>query len=654
MAESTALPRATSNEPVWPKKRPHPSTDQAVNGQQQPRGPVDYPRKRALVACEVCRLRKTKCDAARPQCSFCAGLDLECVYRRLGPGSGSDQTRRAKSHPRAVLSPGQEPHALSGHKRGLVSELREPLEFGDQELERPIRCQSAVADSRRGAVPASSPDYARSVRDQYPVSVESQLLHTSPTAATISSAYAVSEAADVPSFIGLGLEGLSRLAGRSTPPQLRPFLWDDAEEYFDREVQLYNLLLGPESAPDLSGLDFSFRTCWRYHQAFVRDILSWFPLLDLQYCAQIVQTTSEKGFDQSQPISILVLLILALGALTRSDDGPSSKANSNPSGIEYFRAACHLLSKSRGGTSTIIGAQSYILKSFYLLLRCRNLAAFDAVHTASVTITRLLCLRTRLATDAAFSDSCNRAYWICYIVEHELKPFIHYGTEMLQPFQEHLSLPLYRSHETSCFWLLSEIALRRIYLNGLGGTGRLGQTTYAPIVAAELTSQLERWHAHLHPSVKFSGIEPQLDLQKAFLQAQFYAAHCQVNWTYVLRILTVPPTDWESDETIAMMNAAEQAIQYAMLHLRSLEGLLQDRHLMLFANQVSCFAFSLMLLCTVDHPHLRRCQHPPRSIAAAERARNLLNMWAENDGNVADMVRRLDDLLVQKKTSLDL
>nr|KAK5449241.1 hypothetical protein LTR18_002330 [Exophiala xenobiotica] len=31
--------------------------------------------------CEVCRLRKTRCDAEKPSCTFCRTLGIECVYR---------------------------------------------------------------------------------------------------------------------------------------------------------------------------------------------------------------------------------------------------------------------------------------------------------------------------------------------------------------------------------------------------------------------------------------------------------------------------------------------------------------------------------------------------------------------------------------------
>jgi hypothetical protein len=38
-----------------------------------------YPRKRAVVACQVCRARRTKCDQKRPVCSFCESVGAECL-----------------------------------------------------------------------------------------------------------------------------------------------------------------------------------------------------------------------------------------------------------------------------------------------------------------------------------------------------------------------------------------------------------------------------------------------------------------------------------------------------------------------------------------------------------------------------------------------
>jgi hypothetical protein len=51
-----------------PRKRPHGS------------GRNYAPRKRAITACEFCRLRKTRCDNARPTCGFCQLHQAECIY----------------------------------------------------------------------------------------------------------------------------------------------------------------------------------------------------------------------------------------------------------------------------------------------------------------------------------------------------------------------------------------------------------------------------------------------------------------------------------------------------------------------------------------------------------------------------------------------
>ncbi|PNS20584.1 hypothetical protein CAC42_311 [Sphaceloma murrayae] len=44
----------------------------------------DYPRRRAMIACEVCRGRKTRCDGAKPRCRLCTELNAECIYREPG------------------------------------------------------------------------------------------------------------------------------------------------------------------------------------------------------------------------------------------------------------------------------------------------------------------------------------------------------------------------------------------------------------------------------------------------------------------------------------------------------------------------------------------------------------------------------------------
>ncbi|POR35221.1 Uncharacterized protein TPAR_04587 [Tolypocladium paradoxum] len=47
-------------------------------------GGIDYPRRRATIACEVCRSRKSRCDGTKPKCKLCTELGAECIYREPG------------------------------------------------------------------------------------------------------------------------------------------------------------------------------------------------------------------------------------------------------------------------------------------------------------------------------------------------------------------------------------------------------------------------------------------------------------------------------------------------------------------------------------------------------------------------------------------
>ncbi|KAL2837451.1 fungal-specific transcription factor domain-containing protein [Aspergillus pseudodeflectus] len=49
--------------------------------EESPRPPPAVKRRRVAIACDSCRLRKSRCDSTRPQCSSCIELGFECVYR---------------------------------------------------------------------------------------------------------------------------------------------------------------------------------------------------------------------------------------------------------------------------------------------------------------------------------------------------------------------------------------------------------------------------------------------------------------------------------------------------------------------------------------------------------------------------------------------
>lgn len=66
---------------------PQGSTGDASRKRPASRIKSSYPRKRAIQACQKCRVRRTKCDNRRPTCSSCSDLGVECNYSEGDPSS---------------------------------------------------------------------------------------------------------------------------------------------------------------------------------------------------------------------------------------------------------------------------------------------------------------------------------------------------------------------------------------------------------------------------------------------------------------------------------------------------------------------------------------------------------------------------------------
>ncbi|GAT31301.1 C6 finger domain protein [Aspergillus luchuensis] len=74
-------PRPASQSPDLVDHTPQGLSPGDSEQQHHASGPSKKPRNFiATVACENCRLKKTRCDESRPKCGLCKSLNLECVY----------------------------------------------------------------------------------------------------------------------------------------------------------------------------------------------------------------------------------------------------------------------------------------------------------------------------------------------------------------------------------------------------------------------------------------------------------------------------------------------------------------------------------------------------------------------------------------------
>lgn len=198
------------------------------------------------------------------------------------------------------------------------------------------------------------------------------------------------------------------------------------------------------------------------------------------------------------------------------------------------------------------------------------------------------------------------------------------------------------------FWFLSEIALRRVFEDVNEGLGFVMYTTYAPVVATELRSQLEQWHHNLPAKIRFShGTDPILNPQMAFLKAQYYSAVCIIDWPSIVRFLTSAPTDAEHEASL--LNAAASFVTSAIDYIYAAESLLLERYVMLFAKQTGLYAIAMMLLCCYATPGLDSVQDL-RMVPAVQKAHDLLSIWVAYP-NVRANVLRIEHLMSSKGIS---
>lgn len=216
----------------------------------------------------------------------------------------------------------------------------------------------------------------------------------------------------------------------------------------------------------------------------------------------------------------------------------------------------------------------------YYCMCMRPLAAVDSILPASRSLVSLLHLKRHLSQDVGFRHACHRAYWACYIIEKELKPYSAACTPGFEALSETTVLPLSSHEEPGMLWFLSEIALRRIFVN-VGGSEI--HTSYEPLVTEEIVGQVWRWCEGLPHGIRFGqGHGPILDPQKAFLRAQFYSVLFVSKWSSVVALLTPGAANRHDEDDL--LESASQALEYGSLYIHAIQSSVNERHVLLFAN----------------------------------------------------------------------
>lgn len=151
---------------------------------------------------------------------------------------------------------------------------------------------------------------------------------------------------------------LGRLANHDPPAVFQPLAYDDSEDYIESELHQEEMIW---NCGDPSRIDLSLRVTWTHQQAFVRNILPWFPLFNQDTCVHHMTAAQESQFSPASASTPIALYILALGAFSKADTIYGDDPREFP-GLDYFSAARNI-PEPPGIKHAIEVVQSQILRT---------------------------------------------------------------------------------------------------------------------------------------------------------------------------------------------------------------------------------------------------------------------------------------------------
>ncbi|KAK9472182.1 uncharacterized protein V1510DRAFT_379380 [Dipodascopsis tothii] len=521
---------------------------------------VERLRRRTAHACEICRLRKTRCDGRNP-CQTCVQNEEDCVYHEA-PVLGKSKTD-------VVLE--------------TLLDLRAEIS----------RLSTAVA-VRNEADDTSSVGSARRAadrRDELPASIPNN--HTSASEDLLR--WHIFD--DTPE-LREGFKNVYELENRRPAVPFRstavyPFIPADHRDRlvdaFQRNVNFWYPVLSLDTVVGLVGV------LWEHTPA--------------QTCrACLAQLVMAVGFacldvERAHPDSY-------------AGEASWGGATADPIGRTYFESANRLLFLALAENSVEAMLCLFYVGVYYGYLQRPIQAAFFLTATAAKCQTLLRYSKATLP--AADAECLNRVFWACFILESdmvvELRKLPQSGSSAIE---SSVDLPSrYQTHrdertsERSTLYFLACISIRRLLnrIHGLLYLDRAPDPDPDVSVMLELDRQLDEWHAVLPPQLKFSRTdwaERLTDPHQAFLRQRYLAAKSVIFRPAFNRVAECDARGYHFERDSPTVLAAVNCIDAALYHMLGLRGFCHTVFVDTWICALSMTGVALVLLVTVRSPSLK-------------------------------------------------
>ncbi|KAI9848465.1 MAG: hypothetical protein M1837_000260 [Sclerophora amabilis] len=470
-----------------PRKRPSSET-------------VDYPRRRATIACDLCRSRKSRCDGGKPKCRLCTELNATCEYRERG-------TR---------------------------------LDAGDKLI---LEHLSRIEQLLHTKIPSASPNPMAFSTSSPAVSsgtvASGEEMGTRHPSANPAKGFANWTAAAT---------NISTMPKMHTTPALHLLQWPSIRDLVPRPYDTQNLLQLEMSRPPLqmnTSLSLDLSNTATYVSAFFNQVNQFYACVNPYNWTSYYRKALSQGLREGQE-SCIVLLVLALGKASTHGSISRLPPGEELPGMPYFAAAWALLPGLITQTN-ILSAQCMILASAYLFYLVRPLDAWSLLGGVSLKLQLLLGAPGRLSPHA--KELSERVYWNALMFESDLLAELDLPHSGIVQFEESIGLPSGFKEEVDeepagrdeLWYFLAEIALRRL-LNRVShliySKGSMTSISSLGPLVAELDYQLTQWYQGLPPSLQFPHNRvPHSNTVQTVLRFRYYACRTIIFRPYIYAVL---------------------------------------------------------------------------------------------------------------------
>jgi hypothetical protein len=278
------------------------------------------------------------------------------------------------------------------------------------------------------------------------------------------------------------------------PPYICVESWDYTALFYDDELMAGDQLCDRMDTLLLQPIDLSRHTVRRLQQSFVENFLRWTPIFDQQTCIQAVEQAMADGFSKSDASTCLVFFLLALGAV--SEERNENLEEQTP-GLDYFSRGSPILEKLSLRTGSLQTLQCRILQASYFRFAMYPLQAWNSITQAGRDCMHILSSRMMHRMLPAEQEAMNRAFWSTSTMLHELEATMKMHPIGLRQFHETVPLPRAEEEESSSYYFLAQISLRKFLTQSLEVVGyHSGRVIYAPVVTKELRQQIREWYVN--------------------------------------------------------------------------------------------------------------------------------------------------------------